>query len=89
MLWQSENPNNFAKIVFINKGSGTRWFEYVLTTNGATVRLPNTGRDHNLPDDVYIRAISNGAGTHHARVSIDGEDWHPIGDPITELGDRR
>jgi PKD repeat protein/type 1 glutamine amidotransferase len=86
VLWQSENPNNFAKVVFINKGNGTRWFEYVLTTNNGTVRLPNTGPLTNIPDDVYLRAVSNGQGTVTAEWSFDNEEWHPIGDPITELG---
>ena len=72
--------------MFINKGNGTRWFEYVLTENDATVRLPNTGPQTNIPDDVYIRAISNGAGTVTPEWSFDNQAWHPIGDPITGLG---
>jgi hypothetical protein len=86
VVWQSENPNNFVKVVFINKGNGTRWFEYVLTQNGSTARLPNTGAINDIPDDVYVRAISNGQGTITPEYSLDGENWKPIGDPITELG---
>jgi PKD repeat protein/type 1 glutamine amidotransferase/glucose/arabinose dehydrogenase len=86
VIWQGEDPNNFAKIVFINKGSGTRWFEYVLTTDDGTVRLPNTGPATGIPDDVYIRAVSNGQGTITPEWSFDNQTWHPIGSPITELG---
>ena len=61
VLWQSENPNNFAKVLFINKGNGTRWFEYVLTTNNGTVRLPNAGPISN------IRTTSTSARSATAR----------------------
>jgi len=86
VLWESENPNNFAKIVFINKGGGSRWFEYVLTDNGSTVRLPNSGALDQIPDDVYLRATSNGAGTITVEYSLDGEEYKPVGPAITELG---
>ena len=86
VVWQSENPNNFVKIVFIHKPDGVEWFEYVLTTNGNNVRLPNTGALNNLPDEVYLRVVSDGASTLTPQYSVDGEDWRPIGDPITELG---
>jgi Domain of Unknown Function (DUF1080)/PKD domain/Beta xylosidase C-terminal Concanavalin A-like domain len=86
VLWKSEDPNNFAKVVFINKGNGQRWFEYVLTTDDVNRRLPNTGAIANIPNDVYIRALSNGAGTIQAEYSLDGAEWLPIGPPITELG---
>jgi PKD repeat protein/glucose/arabinose dehydrogenase/type 1 glutamine amidotransferase len=86
IAWESEDPNNFAKILFIHKPDGQEWFEYVLTTDDATQRLPNTGGLTNLPDDVYIRLVSNGEGTLTAEYSLDGEEWTQIGDPITELG---
>ena len=86
IVWEGENPNNFVKVVFINKGGGTRWFEYVLTENNGTVRLPNTGSLDNIPDDVYMRVISNGEGTITAEWSFNEQDWNPIGTPITELG---
>jgi PKD repeat protein/glucose/arabinose dehydrogenase/type 1 glutamine amidotransferase len=86
VVWQSENPNNFVKIVFIHKPDGVEWFEYVLTANNANVRLPNTGALNNLPDEVYMRVVSDGESTLTPQYSVDGEDWLPIGDPITELG---
>lgn len=86
VLWKSENPNTFAKIVFIHKPDGSDWFEYVLTTNGNTVRLPNSGAINNLPDDVYLRVVSDGERTLTPQFSADGESWTNIGEPITELG---
>ena len=86
VLWQRENPNSFAKIVFIHKPDGSEWFEYVLTTNNTTVRLPNSGAINNLPDEIYMRVVSDGESTLTPQYSVDGEDWNPIGEPITELG---
>jgi len=86
ILWKSENPNNFVKIVFIHKPDGVEWFEYVLTTNNSNARLPNTGAIANLPDEIYLRVVSDGDSTLTAQYSVDGEDWNAIGDPITELG---
>jgi PKD repeat protein/glucose/arabinose dehydrogenase/type 1 glutamine amidotransferase len=79
VVWQSENPNNFVKIVFINKGGGTRWFEYVLTQNNNTIELPNSGAQTDIPDDVYVRAIGNGEGSVTAQYSLDGEEFKTIG----------
>lgn len=87
VVWQSESPNNFVKIVFIHKPDGVEWFEYVLTQNDGTVRLPNTGALQGVPNDVYIRASSDGQAIR-AWWSFSGrdDDWHQIGDPITGLG---
>jgi PKD repeat protein/glucose/arabinose dehydrogenase/type 1 glutamine amidotransferase len=86
VVWQRENPNHFAKIVFIHKPDGSEWFEYVLTTNNTTVRLPNSGAIANLPDEVYLRVVSDGESTLIPQYSVDGESWTQIGEPITELG---
>ena len=86
MIWQSEDPNNFAKVVFIHKPDGVEWVEYVLTTDGATRRLPNTGALGDIEGDVYLRAISNGTGTIVPQYSLDGQTWNPVGPVITELG---
>ena len=83
VLWQSENPNNFAKIVFINKGNGTRWFEYVLTDarrDGRGCRTPGrcrniAGRRLHPRDQQRRRDGSCPSG------SIDGEPGTPIGSP--------
>jgi len=90
VVWQSEDPNNFVKVVFIHKPDGAEWFEYVLTTDGTTRRLPNTGGLGEVTGDVHLRAISNGTGTIVAEYSRDGAAWQQIGPVVTELsGDLR
>jgi len=86
VVWQGENPNNFVKIVFINKGGGTRWFEYVLTQGGNTIELPNSGALTDIPDDVYIRAVGSGDGSVTAQYSLDGEEFTTIGSTMTGFG---
>jgi PKD repeat protein/glucose/arabinose dehydrogenase/type 1 glutamine amidotransferase len=34
VIWKSENPNTFSKIVFIQSGAGNRQFEHIVTQNG-------------------------------------------------------
>ena len=86
LIWEGEDPNNFVKIVFIHKPDPAEWFEYVLTTDGTTRRLPNAGNLGEVQGDVYIRAISNGTGTIVAQYSRDGQTWNQIGPVITKLG---
>ena len=74
VLWNGENPNTFAKIVYINKGA-TRRFEYVATRNGAqdiqagpdVRRVGARGRT--------CACATNGSGTYIAEGSLDGETW--------------
>ncbi len=35
LLWKSENPNTFAKLVAIQSGNGTKQFEFIVTQSGA------------------------------------------------------
>ena len=84
MLWSSENPNTFAKIVFIDKGTFEQ-FEYYTTVNGSAGVL-QTQEVTNPPGDVYLRARSNGAGTIFAEWSYDGNEWNQLGAPITDQG---
>jgi 3-keto-disaccharide hydrolase/beta-xylosidase-like protein len=84
ILWQSENPNTFAKVVFIDKGTHEQ-FEYFTTVNGSPGVL-QTQEVTNPPGDVYLRARSNGAGTIFAEWSYDGNEWNQLGAPITSLG---
>ena len=88
ILWQSErsgNPitgqNNFAKIVYINKGI-TRRFEYVSTRNNGQ-DIQNSPEFTENPTEVYMRVSSNGTNRIIAEGSFDGETWTQIANPIT------
>jgi PKD repeat protein len=89
VLWASEGPNTFAKLVF-NRRTGTGsgeagWFERVHTVSGNNVGgFPNTGVVEEATGDVWVRASSDGAAepTITAEYSVDGETWSPLGDPF-------
>ena len=88
ILWQSERSgtpvtgqNNFAKIVYINKGI-TRRFEYVSTrTSGQDIQ--NSPEFTENPSEIYMRVSSNGTNRIIAEGSFDGETWTQIANPIT------
>ena len=71
VLWNGEDPNTFAKIVFINKGS-FRQFEYVATRNDRRdIRVgPNF---QTAPREAYVRVRADGEGFYIAEGSVDGE----------------
>ena len=88
ILWQSERSgtpvtgqNNFAKIVYINKGI-TRRFEYVSTRNNGQ-DIQNSPEFTENPTEVYMRVSSNGTNRIIAEGSFDGETWTQIANPIT------
>ena len=84
ILWQSEGhrtANNFAKIVYINKGI-TRRFEYVSTRNSGQ-DIQNSPEFTENPSEVYMRVSSNGTNRIIAEGSFDGETWTQIANPIT------
>jgi glucose/arabinose dehydrogenase/type 1 glutamine amidotransferase len=84
VLWNSENPNTFAKITYISKGT-TQQFEWVGTRNN--VSQISTGPSIPArPSDAYLRLSSNGSGTYIAEGSTDGETWQQIAGPITDIG---
>ena len=85
ILWQRENPNTFAKITYISKGTFAQ-YEWVATRNGAA--QISAGPQISTPDgDVWLRVSSNGSGTYIAEGSTNGEDWQQIAGEITDLGD--
>ncbi|HEX7223720.1 MAG TPA: family 16 glycoside hydrolase, partial [Candidatus Limnocylindrales bacterium] len=85
VLWNAENPNTFAKIVFINKRS-YRQFEYVATREDQfDIRVgPNF---QETPREAYVRVRADGDGYYIAEGSVDGENWQQISVPIENLGD--
>ena len=81
VLWSGENPNTFAKIVYINKGA----------TPALRVRRDarRRGRHPGRPDvrrrrraRSYLRVRADGSGRYIAESSLDGEEWVPISEPI-------
>ena len=85
ILWQRENPNTFAKITYISKGTFAQ-YEWVATRNG-TAQI-SAGPQISTPDgDVWLRVSANGSGTYIAEGSTNGEDWQQIAGEITDIGD--
>ena len=71
LLWKSENPNTFAKLVAIQSSNGTKQFEFIVTQSGA-VNPPISVEHH---DRAGRRAAAAGAAArpqhghgHHRRV---------------------
>jgi PKD repeat protein/glucose/arabinose dehydrogenase/type 1 glutamine amidotransferase len=85
VLWNRENPNTFAKITYISKGSFQQW-EWVATRNNAA-QISAGGAIPVRPTDAYLRLSANGSGTYIAEGSTDGETWQQISGAITDLGD--
>ena len=68
-----ENPNTFAKITYISKGTFSQ-YEWVATRNNG--QQISAGPQISTPDgDVWLRVSSNGSGTYIAEGSTNGEDW--------------
>ena len=71
ILWHSENPNTFAKITYISKGTFAQ-YEWVATRN-STAQI-SAGPQISTPDgDVWLRVSANGSGTYVAEGSTNGE----------------
>ena len=84
ILWQGENPNTFAKITYISKGTFAQ-YEWVATRNNAA--QISAGPQISTPDgDVWLRVSANGSGTYIAEGSTNGEDWQQIAGAIDNLG---
>ena len=88
VLWNGEDPNTFAKIMFIDKGANSR-FEHVATRED--VRTDDDiqiGPDvAGSPREAYIRVRADGAGLYIPEFSLDGETWEAIAAPLEDLGD--
>ena len=85
VLWSDDDPNTFAKIVFINKGADGRRFEYVATRDDeADIQAGPTLAG--TPREVYLRVRADGGGRYIPEYSLDGEEWELISQPIEDLG---
>ena len=87
VLWNGENPNTFAKITYISKGT-TPAVRVGGDAQQRSADIHARPADPGPPDATSTCALSaNGAGTYIAEGSTDGETWQPICGPITDLGD--
>ena len=83
LLWKSENPNTFAKLVAIQSGNGTKQFEFIVTQSGA-VNPPisssiTTAPGGVLPPQVLLRARNTGTVIIGEFSTDDGATWVRVG----------
>ncbi|MDA0140166.1 DUF1080 domain-containing protein [Solirubrobacter sp. CPCC 204708] len=83
VLWKSEQPNTFAKLVAIQSSNGTHQFEFIVTQNGAvnppigSSITPAPGGQ--LPAYVLLRARNNGTNIIGEFSTDDGASWTRVG----------
>jgi PKD repeat protein len=89
VVWRSEAPNHFGKVVYNRRSATTYWFERSRTDNG-TVSSDggNTGTVTGSPQDVFLRVKSSGGPnpTLTPESSTDGTTWTAVKDPFTLAG---
>jgi len=83
LVWRSENPNNFAKVVYNRRTGNSYWFERQNNVNGVASGGANaevTGS----PAAIYLRVSSDGAANPSitAESSLDGATWSAIQAPF-------
>jgi glucose/arabinose dehydrogenase/type 1 glutamine amidotransferase len=86
VLWNGEDPNTFAKITYISKGSYSQW-EWVGTREDEPDIHAGGAQFAPVEGDAYLRLSTNGDGTYIVEGSTDGENYTQISDPIDDLGD--
>ena len=83
VIWKSENPNTFSKIVAIQSGAGNHQFEHIVTQNGGvSPPIPQSitpAPGGQLPDFVLLRARYDGTNVIGEFSPDDGESWTLIG----------
>jgi PKD repeat protein/glucose/arabinose dehydrogenase/type 1 glutamine amidotransferase len=82
IVWQSESPNTFSKIVYLENNNGNRQFEHIVTQDGDVVSIDQsiTVVEDDFPEEghVFLRARYDGTQVV-AEFSTDGESWTHIG----------
>ncbi len=83
VVWRSESPNHFAKVVFNRRGADQYWFERSRTNNGDTSGSDggNSGAVTGpVPGTVHLRITSSGGAdpTFTPESSVDGTTWSPV-----------
>jgi plastocyanin len=83
VIWKSENPNTFSKIVAIRSGAGTYQFEHIVTQNGGVSPpisqsiTPAPGGQ--MPAHVLLRARYTGTDVIGEFSPDEGQTWTLIG----------
>src|SRR4051812_21360941 len=83
VVWKSENPNTFSKVMAIRSQGGAYQFEHIVTQNGA-VNPPISSSitpapNGTLPATVLVRARSNGTNIVGEFSADNGQTWIKIG----------
>jgi PKD repeat protein len=83
VLWRSESPNHFAKVVFNRRAADQYWFERSRTNNGDTGGSDggNSGTVTGpVPSTIQLRIKSSGGAnpTFTPESSVDGTTWSPV-----------
>ena len=83
VIWKSENPNTFSKIVAIQSGAGNHQFEHIVTQNGGvSPPIPQSitpAPGGQLPDQVLLRARYDGTNVIGEFSGDNGATWTLIG----------
>ena len=83
LVWRSESPNNFAKVVFNRRAADQYWFERSRTEqrrHQRQRRRQQRDRDGRRPGTVHLRITSSGGAnpTFTPESSVDGTTWAPV-----------
>jgi PKD repeat protein/plastocyanin/type 1 glutamine amidotransferase len=83
VIWKSESPNTFSKIVAIQSNGGNKQFEHIVTQNGGVnPPIPNSitpAPGGQMPEHVLLRARYDGTKVIGEFSPDDGESWTLIG----------
>ncbi|HSI80510.1 MAG TPA: ThuA domain-containing protein, partial [Solirubrobacterales bacterium] len=83
VIWKSENPNTFSKIVAIQSGAGNDQFEHIVTQNGSVnPPIPQSitpAPGGQLPAQVLLRARYTGTEVIGEFSDDNGQSWTRIG----------
>ncbi len=83
VIWKSENPNTFSKIVAIQANSGSHQFEHIVTQDGGVdPPIPQSitpAPGGQLPDQVLLRARYDGTNVIGEFSADNGQSWTLIG----------
>ncbi len=83
VVWKSEQPNSFTKIVAIRAGSGTNQFEHIVTRDGSVnppiAQSITQAPGGQFPEDLLLRARYDGTAVIAEFSGDDGASWTRIG----------